>query len=128
MSPTAAQLGDLLRGRIRLQRSDAFIISVVHRAHLEWTRVGMWAGGEPQARTTSGSRSGAIQPPKLRRSIRLSDFSRLQLAYSTADLSPCKQKRPRRTVFNTLISLKKSGAGEGIRTLDPNLGKVVLYP
>ena len=22
---------------------------------------------------------------------------------------------------------KKSGAGEGIRTLDPNLGKVVLY-
>lgn len=23
---------------------------------------------------------------------------------------------------------KKTGAGEGIRTLDPNLGKVVLYP
>ena len=23
---------------------------------------------------------------------------------------------------------KCSGAGEGIRTLDPNLGKVVLYP
>jgi len=27
-----------------------------------------------------------------------------------------------------LIFLRKSGAGEGIRTLDPNLGKVVLYP
>ncbi len=27
-----------------------------------------------------------------------------------------------------MISLGKSGAGEGIRTLDPNLGKVVLYP
>jgi hypothetical protein len=27
-----------------------------------------------------------------------------------------------------LISLGKFGAGEGIRTLDPNLGKVVLYP
>ncbi len=27
-----------------------------------------------------------------------------------------------------LIPLRKSGAGEGIRTLDPNLGKVVLYP
>ena len=27
-----------------------------------------------------------------------------------------------------LISLRKFGAGEGIRTLDPNLGKVVLYP
>ena len=24
--------------------------------------------------------------------------------------------------------LGKTGAGEGIRTLDPNLGKVVLYP
>jgi len=24
--------------------------------------------------------------------------------------------------------LMKFGAGEGIRTLDPNLGKVVLYP
>jgi hypothetical protein len=24
--------------------------------------------------------------------------------------------------------LRKTGAGEGIRTLDPNLGKVVLYP
>ncbi len=24
--------------------------------------------------------------------------------------------------------IEKTGAGEGIRTLDPNLGKVVLYP
>ena len=28
----------------------------------------------------------------------------------------------------SLILFRKSGAGEGIRTLDPNLGKVVLYP
>jgi hypothetical protein len=27
-----------------------------------------------------------------------------------------------------LILLPQIGAGEGIRTLDPNLGKVVLYP
>jgi len=27
-----------------------------------------------------------------------------------------------------LGSRKKTGAGEGIRTLDPDLGKVVLYP
>jgi hypothetical protein len=27
-----------------------------------------------------------------------------------------------------LTSLELFGAGEGIRTLDPNLGKVVLYP
>jgi hypothetical protein len=29
---------------------------------------------------------------------------------------------------NVLICLVENGAGEGIRTLDPNLGKVVLYP
>ena len=37
-----------------------------------------------------------------------------------------KQKRPRRAAFNRLNSLRKSGAGEGIRTLDPNLGKVTI--
>jgi hypothetical protein len=39
-----------------------------------------------------------------------------------------RKRRPRRTSFNRLKHLKYSGAGEGIRTLDPNLGKVVLYP
>ena len=39
-----------------------------------------------------------------------------------------KQKRPRRAAFICLILRRKFGAGEGIRTLDPNLGKVVLYP
>ncbi len=39
-----------------------------------------------------------------------------------------KQKTAPEDRFNALISLRKSGAGEGIRTLDPNLGKVVLYP
>ena len=41
---------------------------------------------------------------------------------------PGKQKTPRRAFSNYLIFLKKTGAGEAIRTLDPNLGKVVLYP
>lgn len=31
-------------------------------------------------------------------------------------------------VAKSVVFLRKSGAGEGIRTLDPNLGKVVLYP
>jgi hypothetical protein len=39
-----------------------------------------------------------------------------------------KQKTAPRDRFNRFIFLKKTGAGEGIRTLDPNLGKVVLYP
>jgi hypothetical protein len=39
-----------------------------------------------------------------------------------------KQKTAPKDRSKPLISLKKTGAGEGIRTLDPNLGKVVLYP
>jgi hypothetical protein len=31
------------------------------------------------------------------------------------------------SAFDIMLS-RKTGAGEGIRTLDPNLGKVVLYP
>lgn len=27
-----------------------------------------------------------------------------------------------------VLKFRETGAGEGIRTLDPNLGKVVLYP
>jgi hypothetical protein len=34
-----------------------------------------------------------------------------------------KQKKPRGAALNSLNSLRKFGAGEGIRTLDPNLGK-----
>lgn len=34
-----------------------------------------------------------------------------------------KQKTPRRVLFIRLIFLEKSGAGDGIRTLDPNLDK-----
>jgi len=30
--------------------------------------------------------------------------------------------------FPRLFGISAIGAGEGIRTLDPNLGKVVLYP
>ena len=39
-----------------------------------------------------------------------------------------KQKTTPKDCSKKLISLRKIGAGEGIRTLDPNLGKVVLYP
>ena len=39
-----------------------------------------------------------------------------------------KQKTPPKDRSPLPIYLKKFGAGEGIRTLDPDLGKVVLYP
>ena len=42
--------------------------------------------------------------------------------------SRCLQKFEGRQSAKPLILLGKNGAGEGIRTLDPNLGKVVLYP
>ena len=37
-------------------------------------------------------------------------------------LGPWKQKRSRWAAWKSFIFLRKSGAGEGIRTLDPNLG------
>jgi hypothetical protein len=43
--------------------------------------------------------------------------------------SKCKKQLSPKDRPISLTSLKiSSGAGEGIRTLDPNLGKVVLYP
>ncbi len=43
------------------------------------------------------------------------------------DTTPEKRRAAlRRPYHNALISLGEIGAGEGIRTLDPNLGKVVL--
>jgi hypothetical protein len=45
------------------------------------------------------------------------------------DTKPKARKAASRPPYlNTPILLKKSGAGDGIRTHDPNLGKVVLYP
>ncbi len=42
---------------------------------------------------------------------------------------PARKPRPTpKGWLNWLIFSKKFGAGEAIRTPDPNLGKVVLYP
>ena len=49
-------------------------------------------------------------------------------ASPNADTVPGKQKEPRRALLKALILLIQTGAGEEIRTLDPNLGKVMLYP
>jgi hypothetical protein len=38
-------------------------------------------------------------------------------------MSLCKKPR-----LHAALGIFDIGAGEGIRTLDPNLGKVVLYP
>jgi hypothetical protein len=41
---------------------------------------------------------------------------------------PKREKAAANRGFSMLDPLKETGAGEAIRTLDPNLGKVVLYP
>jgi hypothetical protein len=43
-------------------------------------------------------------------------------------MAPWKQVGSWAAPDNTLIYFRKFGAGDGIRTHDPNLGKVVLYP
>jgi hypothetical protein len=60
---------------------------------------------------------------KNRRSVQIAEAFARQNAKKTAALPlglPASLTRPK--------SLRENGAGEGIRTLDPNLGKVVLYP
>ncbi|MFN6984373.1 MAG: hypothetical protein ACK4OI_05935, partial [Rhizobium oryzihabitans] len=59
-----------------------------------------------------------------RYNIRECYFSRLQTADNAPSSKLCQQKAPRRALLKLLIFMKKTGAGEGIRTLDPNLGKV----
>ena len=57
------------------------------------------------------------------------------MKYSSWQLFAFARRRPASqlsasTVRNTAnwVNREDIGAGEGIRTLDPNLGKVVLYP
>jgi hypothetical protein len=40
----------------------------------------------------------------------------------------CRRRRVTAWLFVVNDLSRNYGAGEGIRTLDPNLGKVVLYP
>ena len=89
--------------------------------------------------TAAGRSDRAAQYPTFRRIslsaaaspwifCRKSAFACLPVAYLASDLGAGKQKAAPKDRPNSLILLRKSGAGEGIRTLDPNLGKVVLYP
>ena len=73
-----------------------------------------------------GSVAGTVRAAEHRHCILRLSPKRIKYAHTGAP--PSQQKRPRRIVFICSIFLRKFGAGEGIRTLDPNLGKVVLYP
>src|SRR5579859_4363207 len=78
-------------------------------------------------RSASGfcyARDPVATPPGARCGVLFSALERLQRAYIGSRRRSCKQKRPRRAALIRLKSLRDFGAGEGIRTLDPNLGKV----
>ena len=47
---------------------------------------------------------------------------------TTRNAARGRSKRRHPAIVELTMSFENSGAGEGIRTLDPNLGKVVLYP
>ena len=71
---------------------------------------------------------GTAYMPKVAECLLLPDFCCFPPASPALAPGTGKQKAAQQDRSKHLIFLKKSGAGEGIRTLDPNLGKVVLYP
>ena len=64
------------------------------------------------------------------KNFRLCGSAQITLTYCLhgSEFATCKQNSVPTGGKKCLIFLRKNGAGEGIRTLDPNLGKVVLYP
>ena len=52
----------------------------------------------------------------------------LIMATPAFEKSPKLTHYPGRRSVGSSVGIWENGAGEGIRTLDPNLGKVVLYP
>ena len=82
--------------------------------------------GQRQRRRAQTSSGVGPTPPNTRHGIRRPSTNSIESAQSRSPYGPSKQKRPQRAAFIRLISLRKSGAGEGIRTLDPNLGKVEI--
>ena len=98
--------------------------------------------GSKRARSIETTYSALTRPPE---AVDYDSFGAIPVPEAAADqlqhasccfphaspVSPSgtgKQKTAPKGRSKQLISLRKSGAGEGIRTLDPNLGKVVLYP
>jgi hypothetical protein len=105
-------------------------------------RGGLGRWGSKRARSTETTSSELTRPPE---AVDYDSFGAIPVPEAAADqlqhasccfphASPVsqtgagKQKTALKDRSRPLLSLKKSGAGEGIRTLDPNLGKVVLYP
>ena len=90
--------GWYVSGRIYREEYQANVVTALDRLFAE---VGLENNDAPAA-------TGASSDPIVKPLVRVSSVG--------------ASKRP------ALQTVEKLGAGEGIRTLDPNLGKVVLYP
>ena len=103
-----------------------------------------WRGSRGNARPLTDIDRGAceavVRPVSQARSKRFCWTSVPNAAGKPLELASCcfphaspisyieagKRKTAPRDRSKSLISFRKSGAGEGIRTLDPNLGKAVM--
>jgi hypothetical protein len=72
------------------------------------------------------SQDGGNRPSFLRCSEAVSGANCFPPASPISRHSPGKQKTPRRALLKQLILLVQTGAGDEIRTHDPNLGKTIL--
>jgi hypothetical protein len=73
--------------------------------------------------------SGAVALRETRSELGASIFAEcFDSALTDNSAAPSKQTEVAKLKHNILKFMGKTGAGEGIRTLDPDLGKVVLYP
>jgi hypothetical protein len=98
------------------QRAARLSLSVQQRRHCSASRL------------TELQAAAASAVPNAFGSVRRHAFCCFPHASPALVFGAGKPKTAPRDRSKPVISLMKSGAGEGIRTLDPNLGKVVLYP
>jgi hypothetical protein len=95
-------------------------------ARLRPNQPSWWSATHPIAGEQAENRGFGMTPmPATAGSLLLFAFCCFLPACPAFAWGAGKQKRPRRAALNRLKSLRDFGAGEGIRTLDPNLGKVV---
>jgi hypothetical protein len=109
---------------------------------LKVVRIGIHGSKQACGEVLSCSSAVARSQTSLRTELRATTLPTMPNVESMLDYAFCcfphaspvsqtvagKQKTAPQDRSTILISLRKFGAGEGIRTLDPNLGKVVLYP
>ena len=102
---------------------DAIVISASVRSRHYGN---LSSGLAPLPRVARVGATEAIHMPRVAVRPLLSSLCRFPHASPVSPSRVGKQNTAPKDRSKQLISLRELGAGEGIRTLDPNLGKVVL--